>query len=77
MYAEEMTKGIRLWMDIDIAIFMIALLAWGYNIISAKVFAAATLIALGCAIVMILGYSVGCLRYLTLKECYWIVKIHI
>ncbi|MFA6285628.1 MAG: hypothetical protein WC643_03835 [Parcubacteria group bacterium] len=79
-YAEEAARGLRLWLGIDIIIALAVFGAWYYGVFSATALTVAIVIvvavAFGCPAIMILGFSIGCLRFLTPKEYYLIVKIN-
>ncbi len=80
VYAEEAARGLRIWLGIDIVIALAVFGAWYYGVFSAVALTVAIVIAVavavGCPAIMILGFSIGCLRYLTLREYYWIVRIN-
>jgi len=76
-YTEELADGIKLWAKIDAVLVPLAILLWAIDTISAILLDFVTLFAIGCPIIMILGFSIGCLRYLKLKECHEIVKVKV
>jgi hypothetical protein len=77
-YAEEAARGLRLWLGIDIIVALVVFGAWYYGALSATALTVAIVIAVavavGCPAIMIIGFSIGCLRFLTPREYYWIVK---
>ena len=76
-YAESAAQGLRWWLGIDIVIVLIVIVTVLYGIFNALILVVALAIALGCPIIMILGFSIGCLKYLTPKEYYWVVRMSI
>lgn len=73
-YTEELVGGIKLWAKIDAVLVPLVILLWAIGVIPAILLGLAILFAVGCPIIMTLGFSIGCLQYLKLKECYEIVK---
>ncbi len=73
VYTEELTGGIKLWAKIDAIVVPIAILLWAIGVIPTILLDLTVLFAVGCPIIMTLGFSIGCLQYLRLKECYEIV----
>jgi uncharacterized RDD family membrane protein YckC len=73
-YAEELAGGIRLWVRISTVIILLAAVLWIASIIDAIQLSVVIASAIGCPIIMTIGFSYGCLQYLTLMECYKIVK---
>lgn len=76
-YTNELANGIRYWAVIDTIVIPLAVFIWLVgvnNIISTVLLSFVVCFAIGCPIIMILGFSIGCLRYLKPMECYEIVK---
>jgi len=73
-YAEELADGIRSWVEIDTIVVPLAALLWIAGLIPDIFFGLVIIFAGACPIIMVLGFAVGCLKYLTLKECYKIVR---
>lgn len=73
-YAEELAGGIRFWAVIDTVVIPFAILLWAVSVIPAILLGLTALFAVGCPIIMTLGYSIGCLQYLKPKECYEVVR---
>ena len=73
-YTEELAGGIKLWAKIDAVVVPLALLLWVAGVIPAILFGIVVLFAIGCPIIMILGFSIGCFQYLKPRECYEIVR---
>ena len=71
VYAEEAARGLRLWLGIDIVIALTVIVAVFYGIFNAVILVIAFAIALGCPIIMIMGFAIGCLKYLTWREYFW------
>jgi len=76
-YAEELVDGIKLWVKIDAVIVSLVILLWTFDVIPVILLGLAIIFAVGCPIVMTLGFSIGCLKYLEPKEYYEIVKIRL
>ena len=73
-YTEELADGIKLWTKINIMTVPLAILLWAVGVIPAILLSFITLFAVGCPILMTLGFSIGCFQYLRAQECYEIVK---
>ncbi len=73
-YTQELAGGIKLWAKIDAVVVPLAILLWAIGVIPAILLGLVVLFAVGCPIVMTLGFSIGCLQYLKSGECYKIVK---
>ena len=73
-YTEELVGGIKLWAKIDTVAVPLAILLWALGAISAILLGIVALFAIGCPIIMTLGYSTGCLQHLKARECYEIVR---
>ncbi|MCP6720317.1 MAG: hypothetical protein KJI72_03325 [Patescibacteria group bacterium] len=73
-YTEELAGGIKLWTKIDAVVVPLAILLWATGVINTVLLGFAALFAIGCPIIMTLGFSIGCLQYLKLRECYEIVR---
>ena len=74
VYTEELADGIKLWKKVGVVVVPLAILLWAVDTIPAIFLGLVALFAIGCPIIMILGYSIGCLQYLKASECYGIVK---
>jgi|GEM_PF-6697894 len=77
VYAEEAAQGLRLWLCADMVIVFVIFGVWLYGALNSIILGFAILIAFGCPIIMTLGYAIGCLRYLTLREYYWVLKFNV
>lgn len=75
-YTEELADGIKLWAKIDIVVVPFVILLWALGVIPVILLGLAVLlvVVVGCPIIIVLGFSIGCLRYLKARECYEIVK---
>ncbi len=73
-YTEELANGIKLWATVNGVVVPLAILLWAIDVIPAIFFPPVLFFFGGCPVVMILMYSLGCLRYLTPRECYKIVR---
>ncbi|MEK7603829.1 MAG: hypothetical protein AAB461_01780 [Patescibacteria group bacterium] len=77
VYTEELTDGIRIWKKINVVAVPLVILLWAVGAIPAILLGFVALFLVGCPIIMTLGYSIGCLRYLRVSECYEILKNHL
>lgn len=68
-YTAELARGIKLWARIDIGILTCIMAIW---MLGAKWYVLITMLAfaIGCPIVMILGFSIGILQFLSLKRAW-------
>ena len=73
-YTEELVGGIKLWAKIDAVVVSLAVLFWAVGVVPAVLLGLVVLFAVGCPIIMTLGFSIGCLQYLKPRECYEIVR---
>ena len=73
-YTEELVGGIKLWAKIDAVVVPLAILLWAIGVIPAILLGLVVLFAVGCPIIMTLGFSIGCLQYLKPREYYEIVR---
>lgn len=76
-YTKELADGIKFWVKIDGIVVTLTILLWAISTIPAILLGFVTFFAIGCPIIMIFGFSIGCLQYLSLKECYEIVRTKI
>lgn len=74
VYTEELADGIKSWSKINAVMVPLAILLWAAGVIPAILLGLGVLFAIGCPIIMTLGYSIGSLQYLKLRECYEIVR---
>lgn len=74
VYTEELVGGIKLWAKIDAVVVPIAILLWVLGVIPPILLGLAVFFAIGCPIIMTIGFSIGCLQYLKAWECYEVVK---
>lgn len=76
-YTEELADGIRLWIKIDVVGMLLAIIFWAIDVIPAILLGFVALFSVGCPIIMVLGFSIGCLQYLKPKECYEIIRTRV
>jgi len=76
-YTKELADGIKLWIKINVLIVPLAILLWITGVISVAFVGLTVIFTIGCPIIMIFGYSIGCLQYLKPKECYKILMAKI
>ena len=73
-YTEFLADGIKFWIKIDMVAVPLTILLWVTGIIPVIIVGFVALFAVGCPIIMTLGFSIGCIQHLTVQECYAIVK---
>ncbi len=73
-YTKEMAEGIKLWVKIDVFVFGFATTFYAIYNLELKWLGVIILFAIGCPLVMIVGFLIGCLHYLTAKEVCKITK---
>jgi hypothetical protein len=73
-YVEELTYGFSLWMKIDTIIIVFTAILTAVGVAKPWVLGVAIMFAIGCPTIMTAGYSIGFLRFLTIRETREIVK---
>ena len=73
-YTEELADSIKLWAKIDVVVVPLAILPWAAGVVPAALLGLAVVFAVGCPIIITLGFSIGCLQHLKARECYEIVR---
>ncbi len=74
MHCKQLAKGVKLWMVIDLFAVPFSTILFTMGLIPLGLLSFLILFAVGCPIIMIIGLFFDCLRFLTIKECYEIVK---
>lgn len=76
-YTKRLAEGIKLWSRIDAVVIPFTTLLWLIGAVPVGAVLLVLYFAITCPIVMLLGFSFGCLQYLTVSECYKIVRSHL
>jgi hypothetical protein len=72
-YAEELARGLKLWVILSSFLCIIALTFWAVRM-PGIITAIPMAFAIGCPVILTIGYSYGILQFLTITEAVVIIK---
>ncbi len=73
-YTEELAEGLAIWAKIDIFVLLAVFILYVFGFINNLLIGIAILFMIGCPVIMVIGFLIGCLHYLTILDVWRIVK---